>query len=137
MKYAYLDSSVWIIRTEGIPPYRNLVNNGLSNLMNDGWKLCLSDLTALEVLIKPTRQKQDDLISIYRNAFEEALFIPTFDSVFQNALFYSQQDSLKALDATHVAFAVHYGCKLFVTTDPDFLTLQSLPLHLIDLSSVA
>ncbi len=137
MKYAYLDTSIWIIRGEGIPIYRNLIQEELHELKKDGWKFCLSDLIVLEALIKPQRKNQLELILGYKEVFAEAIHIPTFDSVFQNALFYSQQDGLKAFDATHVAFAVHYGCTLFVTTDPDFRTLQSLPLHLIDLNSGA
>ncbi len=134
MNRAYLDTSVWIARTEGIPAYRDLVRKELSALMENDWQFCLSDLVALEVLIKPSRQNQPELVDIYNEAFSEAIYFATFDMVFHHALLYAQKDGLKALDAIHVAFAINYECELFVTTDPDFRPLQSLPLHWIDLS---
>lgn len=133
MGRAYLDTSIWITGTEGIPIYRDRVRNELLALMGNGWKFCFSDLVALEILIKPQRLNQQELVSIYNESFMEATRFSTFDAVFQNALIYAQRDGLKALDAIHVAFAVHYECGLFVTTDPDFRSLMSLPLHWIDL----
>ena len=137
MKRAYLDTSVWITRTEGLPAYRDFVRKGLLVLMEDEWQFCFSDLVTLEVLIKPHRQNQQELVTIYNEAFLEAVHLSTFETVFHNALSYAQRDGLKALDAIHVAFAVEYECEIFVTTDPDFCTLQSLPLHWIDLSQAA
>lgn len=133
MKRAYLDSSIWIARTEGLPVYREFVRKELMSLTENDWQFCFSDVVILEVLIKPQRQNQEDLLDIYKEAFMEATRLCTFDSVFQNALVYAQRDGLKALDAIHVAFAVNYECGLFVTTDPDFRSLKSLPLHWIDL----
>jgi len=133
MKRAYLDSSVWITRTEGISIYRDMIRSELLSLTKHDWQFCFSDAVILEVLIKPQRLNQMELFNIYKASFMEATQLSVFDSVFQNALLYTQRDGLKALDAIHVAFAVHYGCELFVTTDPDFRSLKSLPLHLIDL----
>ncbi len=134
MKLAYLDSSIWIARTEGLPEYREKVRNELAELLEKDWLFCISDMVMLEVLIKPSRQNQMELINIYKEGFLEAVRFPSFHTVFHSALSYAQIDGVKALDAIHVAFAVQYGCELFVTTDPHFRTLISLPLHWIDLS---
>ncbi len=137
MKRAYLDSSVWIAMAEGIPIYQTAVRNELQLLEEDRWHFCLSDLVILEVKLKPYRQDRHDLIDEYNMLFAKAINFTPFDTVFHDALEHAKKDSLKATDATHAAFAVHYECELFVTTDPDFRTLQSLPLHWIDLSQVA
>ncbi|MEW6236050.1 MAG: PIN domain-containing protein [Candidatus Omnitrophota bacterium] len=137
MKYAYLDSSIWIACAEGIPVYRDIVQIELKSLGDNGWQLCFSDLVILEVLLKPYRMNRNDIIIRYNKVFSEAIRFTAFDTVFIDALLCAQRDNLKAIDATHIAFAVKYGCELFVTTDPDFRTLQSLPLHFIDLSQIA
>lgn len=137
MQIAYLDSSVWIVRLEGSPIYRQRVKRELLALEQNGWKFGLSDAVVLETLLKPHHQQQNVLIDYYNQVFQESMFFPIFDDVFKNALEIAQRDNLKAMDAIHVAFAVAYDCQLFITTDPDFRNLTSMPLHLIDLSQAA
>ena len=64
MKLAYLDSSVWIARVEGLPEYRTILDNVLSELLQDGWQFCVSDIVLLEVLAKPYKQSHAELVSI-------------------------------------------------------------------------
>lgn len=134
MKRAYLDTSVWIAIAEGIPIYREIIRDNLQKLEDDGWQFCLSDLVVLEVMLKPYRIDHQDLMAKYSKLFSVAVNFSSYDAVFRDALLYAKADCLKAIDATHVAFAVKYQCELFVTTDWDFRSLQSLPLHWIDLS---
>jgi predicted nucleic acid-binding protein len=134
MKQAYVDSSVWITMAEGIAQYQEIVRHALQQLEADGWQLCLSDLVVLEVKLKPYRQERYDLIAEYDLLFFETAIFSPFDSVFHDALEYAKTNGLKTMDAIHIAFAVNYKCELFVTTDQDFHTLKSLPLHMIDLS---
>ena len=82
---------------------------------------------ALEVLIKPFRGNQRDMITGYNKVFFEAIRIPTFDAVFLNALTFARKDGLKALDAIHVAFAVNHECELFVTTVRIFVPYKVSP----------
>ncbi len=137
MKYAYVDSSVWIARFEGFPAYRKIVTSAQTALEQDGWKFCFSELVQLEVLLKPHRENQQFLIEAYSEAFAQALLLPNFGGVFKNAFGIAQTNSLKAMDAIHAAFAIGYGCELFVTTDADFRMFNKLPLHWIDLSQAA
>jgi len=137
MPKAYVDSSVWITRFEGIPVYYQKVKDTLLNFENEGWYFCYSDLVLLEVLLKPFKENQEFLLESYKRAFETSLFLPNYDELLKQALLIAKSDNLKSIDAIHVAFAVEYNCELFVTTDPHFRTLQSLPLHIIDLSHVS
>lgn len=134
LKQAYLDSAVWIAIAEGIPSYQETVRNALQLLEQDGWQFCYSDLVSLEVKIKPNRENRYDLLLKYDQLFSEAVNFTPFDNIFQNALLQAKRNNLKSIDAIHIAIAVRYNCELFVTTDPDFRTLKSIPLHWIDLS---
>lgn len=134
MNFAYVDSSVWINRLEGLADYQVLVHDCLASLRMDGWELCVSEAIFLEVLVKPYRHHRKDLITMYRNSFDCAYFLKNFGGLFEAALHIAQSENLKALDAIHVAFAIEYGCELFITTDPDFRFLKSLPVRWIDLS---
>ncbi|MEW6234914.1 MAG: PIN domain-containing protein [Candidatus Omnitrophota bacterium] len=134
MKIAYVDSAVWIAQCEGKEAYQQIVDEKIASLENDEWMLAFSDLVFLEVLLKPHRQERLDLIEVYDNAFAQALWLPASESVFRDAFDIAHADNLKTVDAIHIAIAVKHKCELFVTTDPDFRNLQSLPLQWIDLS---
>jgi len=137
MKLVYVDSSVWIAYVEGYHSYQALVEEELHALIQAGSKLCLSDAVFLEVLNKPHQEKQQELLTSYHYVFKHIHRLNTYEDIFRDALQVGETDHLKGLDAVHVAFAVKYACELFITTDPDFRTLKSLPLLLIDLSSAA
>ncbi len=53
MMLAYVDSSVWIARFEGLLPYRQKIDNQLMQLAEQGISFCVSDVVLLGVLIKP------------------------------------------------------------------------------------
>ncbi|RJP20735.1 MAG: PIN domain-containing protein [Candidatus Omnitrophota bacterium] len=63
--------------------------------------------------------------------------MPNYRGVFKDALTIAAKEKLRAIDAVHVAFAAHYHCERFVTTDVHFKNLSALPVFLIDLSSVS
>lgn len=67
MKLAYIDSSVWITRIEGFAQYKETLNTKLIEMSQDGWQFCASDAVFLEVLAKPYKQNQSELISEDRN----------------------------------------------------------------------
>ncbi len=137
MNSAYIESSVWIARAEGLPEYRLLINKHIQQLRNSNWNFSISGAVLLEVLSKPRQKNRQDLIDSYNTFFLHLHHLKTFGDVFDKALRIAQSDQLKGMDAVHVAFAVEYECELFVTTDPHYRTLKSLPLHFIDLSQVA
>ncbi len=135
MNLAYVDSSVWIARIEGLPNYRKNVNSCLQELMNAGWLLCASDAVLLEVLPKPHKDNNERLVRIYDSLFEQTKILKSFPNVFKDALKISQSENLKAMDSVHLAIAKHHACERFVSTDPHFKNLKSVLSIWIDLKS--
>ena len=134
MKLAYIDSSVWISRIEGISSYQNLIDNALNDLGNSGWIFCISEAVILETLIKPYKNFQRDLIILYNKLFEQAEVLEISPDVFKNALLLSQLENLKAMDAVHLSIAAHHGCKRFISTDTNFRNLKTITPVWIDLA---
>lgn len=135
MKLAYIDSCVWIARVEGLPEYQKVIDANLQLLAEDGWTFCTSDVVVLEVLAKPLKENQDHLVQIYRNLIQKLKALKNYSAVFKNALLLTKSENLKGMDAIHVAIAEHYDCQLFVTSDPHFRNLKTIPHKLIDLSA--
>jgi predicted nucleic acid-binding protein len=134
MKLAYVDSSVWIARIEGLPLYRKTINDCLNKLDKDGWLLCVSELVLLEVLPKPYKSNNDALIDIYNTLFEQTKMLKSFPNVFKDALMIAESENLKGMDAIHVAIALQHNCKCFISTDTHFKNLKVIPVKWIDLS---
>ncbi len=132
--FAYVDTSIWIAYVEGLPPYQAMIEMQLEKLRQDGWDFCISQAVMMEILYKPYRENDHALVSVYHNLFAKTKLLPNFLNLLEDGLKIIQFEKLKALDAIHVAFAAKYKCELFVTTDPDFRPLKSLPLYWIDLS---
>jgi predicted nucleic acid-binding protein len=135
MKLAYIDSCVWIARVEGLPEYQKVIDADLQALAEDGWRFCTSDVVMLEVLVKPLKENQDQLVQIYRNVIQKLKALKNYSAVFKNALALTKSENLKGMDAIHVAIAEHHNCQLFVTSDPHFRNLKIIPPKLIDLSA--
>ncbi|EIJ44171.1 putative nucleic acid-binding protein [Beggiatoa alba B18LD] len=126
MKLAYVDSSVWITRVEGLSTYRNTLDDTLLQLLQSGWQLCISDVVMLEVLAKPYKQNQTELISIYHKIFSHTKHLKTPTDIFTDALLIVQLEQLNALDAVHVALARHHHCQAFISTDKHLRTLKTI-----------
>ncbi len=126
MKLAYVDACVWITLVEGLDQYRPPVHAALAALAEDGWELCSSAAVRLEVLIRPLRLKQDQLVDLYLGLLDanRDLLIPA--SVFADALAVARIEGLKAMDAVHVVIAKYHGCERFITTDPHFNSLKAI-----------
>ncbi len=124
MKLAYVDSCIWIARVEGLPKYKKIIDKKLTDLTEEGWIFCTSELVALEVLAKPLKENQDNLVQVYRKIFEKMRMLKNYSNVFRHALLITQTENLKGMDAIHVAIADYYNCKQFVSSDPHFQNLK-------------
>lgn len=133
MKQAYTDTSIWITRIEGLVKYQNIIGNSLLDLAGEGWQFCISDAVILETIQKPSHFKCLELVEDYYAVFAEITKHSGYCEVFQDAISIVQQENLKAMDAIHIAFALKYGCELFITTDSHFKNVKSIPVHWIDL----
>lgn len=133
MRLAYVDSCIWITLIEGVESYRPPIQNALASLAHEGWELCTSDAVRLEVLVRPQRLGDNNLVDIYEALLDAARTLPVRPAVFKDALVTATREGLKAMDSVHVAIAAQHGCERFVTTDPHFQDLTSPSPHLIAL----
>jgi len=136
MKLAYIDSSIWITRVEGSPDYRQILDDKLTTLLQNGWQFCASDAVLLEVLAKPYKQNHTELISIYRKIFEKVKHLKTPANIFADALLFIQTEQLNAMDAIHVSIALHHHCQCMISTDKHFRDLKAIQPIWIDLFTV-
>ncbi len=132
----YIDSAVWIARFEGQPSYKQAINGFLHTFDTIQWTVCISDAVLLEVLYKPYGNNRTDIINIYQQVFRQTRWLPNYLGIFKDALTIAAREKLRALDAIHIAFATHYHCEHFITTDVHFKNLSTLPVLWIDLSTV-
>lgn len=134
MKLAYVDSSVWITRFEGLKHYRPVIDEKLEKLALDGWSFVVSEAVALEVLIKPYRNNDISVLHAYRNVFAQCGgVLPSYPEVFSEALDISRLENLKSMDAVHVALALHHQCQCIISADKHFKDLKILPAVWIEL----
>lgn len=134
MKLAYVDSSVWITRFEGLPHYRPIIDEKLTELALAGWSFVVSEAVALEVLIKPYRNGDRSTAQIYQNVFAQCGgVLPSYPEVFSEALEIARLEQLKSMDAVHVALALHHQCQCLVSADHHFKDLKILPSVWIEL----
>jgi predicted nucleic acid-binding protein len=131
---AYADSSIWITYAEGLSTYKSKMEESLNTLKTLGYQFCISDVILLEVLAKPRRIGDINKLQFYQKLFDRFLYLENYEYLFQDALVMAEKDNINGLDAVHTAIAKHYQCELLVTTDSDYLTVKSIPLHFIDLS---
>lgn len=130
----YIDSSIWITYVEGLPAYQNNVEKHLEKLKKDGCRFCMSQAVILETLSKPYRKNNQALVSVYTELFQNSKILPNYLNLFSDCMEIMRTETLKAMDSIHIAFAVHYDCELFVTTDLDFRNVKSISIRWIELS---
>jgi len=137
MKQAYIDSCVWITAIEGFPEYQSKIDQTLRHLTEDGWKFCTSDVVLFELLLKPMKDSQPDVIERYRALCAKMKRLKSFPNVFTEALNIAHLENLKGMDAVHLAIAVHHCCTLFVSTDSHLRSLTTITPCWINLGSIA
>ncbi len=84
-------------------------------------------------MAKPHKQGQHELIAVCRKIFEKTKLLKTPAGIFSNALLVIQAEPLNAMDAVHVALALHHHCQCVVSTDKHFRDLKAIPAVWIDL----
>lgn len=137
MKRAYVDSSVWITRFEGLALYREAIDSELKRLAELGWSFVVSEAVAMEVLLKPYRSNDQLLLEVYQEVFSGCGgLLPAYPEIFSEALDVARLEGLKSMDAAHVALALHHQCECVVSADKHFKDLNVLPTVWIELPRV-
>ena len=107
--WVYVDANAVIYRVERIEPYASASSPFWESLDEGLCNVYTSELSWLEVLVKPNREGNQDLIALFRASYR-----------------------LKTPDAIHAATALHLGAVMFVTNDAGFRQVLRLNVVLLD-----
>jgi predicted nucleic acid-binding protein len=125
----YVDTSAVIYAVEKIEPYLS-ASAPLWEALNDGkQEIVTSDLTLLEVLVKPLRDGNAVLVTLYRTVLLGTTgftCLPITRPLLEEAARLRAQHQLKTPVAIHAASALEAGATLFVTNDDGFRRVSSL-----------
>ena len=125
----YLDSSSLIYSVERHEPYLGLLAPVWQEAERGQLQLVSSELALAEVLVRPVRERNEVLISRYREVFASAdvRLVPASHRTWEEAARLRADYGLRTPDALHTATALLEQCDLFITNDTDFRRVTELP----------
>lgn len=133
----YVDACVPIYAVEKVRPYCALLAPLWEAVKKQKALIVTSELTLLEVLVKPLREGDAVLQQSFRDALLHAAgvqLVPVALSVLEDAAEVRAATGLRTPDAIHAATAQQARCDSFVTNDPAFGRVSSL--HVIVLRDI-
>jgi len=125
----YVDTNAVIFRVQLIEPHLTASDPLWKALRARTCQVMTSNLTLMEVLIKPIRDGDLALASLYRHVVLATVglhCVPISLDILESAAGLRAKHRLKTPDAIHAATAVAQGCTLFVTNDQDFKRIPNL-----------
>jgi predicted nucleic acid-binding protein len=125
----YVDANAVIYRVERIEPYLTAAAPLWDALDNGTARLATSELTLLEVLVKPIRDGNAALVNLFRDVLlgtAGLTCLPVTRPVLESAAGLRARHGLRTPDAVHAACALAAGCPLFVTNDAAFRRVPGL-----------
>ena len=125
----YLDSNGFIYSIERIDPYRSMLDTLWLTVSTGQIKVVTSELTLLEVLVKPLKVGDATSATLYRTVLKntpDVQMLPITQPVLEAAANLRAMVGLKTPDALHVATALLNGSTLFVTNDSAFRRVKDL-----------
>ncbi|HEY7342605.1 MAG TPA: PIN domain-containing protein [Ktedonobacterales bacterium] len=131
---AYADANVFIYTVEHIDPYRIVLDAFWRDVQSAHTSVLTSELSALEVLVRPIREGNIALEAAFRAVLfssPDVQMLPVTISVLERAAQLRATTSLKTPDAIHAATALEHGCMLFVTNDATFRRVPGLPVTIL------
>jgi predicted nucleic acid-binding protein len=125
----YLDANGFIYSIERIDPYRSVLDTLWLTASTGKVKVVTSELTLLEVLVKPLKVGDATTATMYRTVLKhtsDVQMLPITQSVLEVAANLRATLGLKTPDALHVATALLHKSMLFVTNDSAFHRVTDL-----------
>ena len=125
----YLDACVFIYRLEMVVPFAALLSPMWRAFEHNSLKAKTSELTLVEVLVKPIREKDRFLTDLYRKSVCQAAGFSTIGitlELLESAAVLRARHKLSTPDAIHAATALAAGCAQFITNDPVFRRVPNL-----------
>ncbi|MBO7411611.1 MAG: PIN domain-containing protein [Ottowia sp.] len=77
----------------------------------------VSDALWMEVMPAPLRNKQHNEVAFYEDFFSMARYLPMSDAVMRRARALAARYFLDAMDAIHIAHALHAGADQFISAE--------------------
>lgn len=129
----YLDTAPIIYSVEKNPDYWPLVQDVWQAVENGDIEIFTSELTLLEVLVHPVRNKDEDLAKAYSDLLlgSEVQLVPISISVLTEAAGLRATLNLKTRDAIHGASALLSGCDQLIANDDSFRRLTNISVTLL------
>lgn len=134
----YVDANVIIYRVEQITPYLQVTAPLWDALDSSKQQVITSELSILEVLVKPFQVGDIALVTLFRTVLYNTLgftCLPITQQMLEDAAQLRAATGLRTPDAIHAATALKAGCTLFVTNDSAFRRVTGLPV--VVLSEIA
>ena len=130
----YIDANAIIYSVERIEPYHELLAPMWEEARAGRFTLASSELVLLETLIRPLREGNARLETLFRSILDAAEMdlIPATLATWEEAARIRATTGLATSDALHAATALGSDCSLFVTNDTDFRRVQGLPIAILD-----
>ena len=125
----YVDANVLIYRVEMIEPYLTASMPLWDALDANQQDVVTSELSVLEVLVKPLRLADFVLEGLFTGTLYSTpglACVPITQSILRMAAQIRADVGLKTPDAIHAATALEMGCVLFVTNDSAFRRVPGL-----------
>ncbi len=130
----YLDVNCIIYTVELFEPYKTALHPVWAAARAGTLTIVTSELTLLEVLVKPLKigdlALERDFRTLLQGASDVSMLAITQD-VLERAAKLRATVGLKTPDAIHAATALLAGCALLVTNDPAFKRVAELPVGLL------
>jgi predicted nucleic acid-binding protein len=130
----YVDANAVIYRGERIEPYLT-ASAPLWDAVDAGRaRIVTSELTLLEVLVKPMREGKTALVAFYRQLVLGTVgftALPLTRPILEKAAELRAFHALKTPDAIHAATALSSSCVELVTNDAGFLHVPGLSVALL------
>ncbi len=130
--YVYVDTNTVIYTVEKIEPYKSFLDSLWTAAQLGQVSIVTSEITWLETLVKPMRDNNIALESLYR-AFltaREVRLLPATLPIWEEAA-RLRALGLKTPDALHAASGLAVGCSLFLTNDAAFQRVPGLPVTVL------
>jgi predicted nucleic acid-binding protein len=125
----YVDTNTVIYRVEEVKPYIDVALPLWDALDAGTQAIATSELSVLEVLVKPLRLQNISLQELFLGTLYDTpglSCVPISRQILEAAAQVRTTFGLKTPDAIHAATALIEGCTLFVTNDVGFRRIPSL-----------
>jgi uncharacterized protein len=125
----YFDANCFIYTVEQVQPFFNALIPIWQAAQAGSIHIITSELTALEVLVKPFQSGDTLVETAYHQILEQTQEVnmePISLAILKHAAHLRAYSRLKTPDAIHIATALHVGCVQLYTNDIQIRSLPSL-----------